>query len=319
MGGSYPATVTLTPSPAGSAAVGVRYAPAFVLAAAVLWGLLGIFGTQAQREGASALEVGFWRAAIGTILFGAQALWVRARLPRGRDLAVTAVFGMVGVGIFYGSYQVAVREGGASLASVLLYTAPAFVAVLGWAVLHERLGRVELTGVVASVGGIALISLGGGQGVNPTPLALSAGVTSGFTYALYYLFGRRYYPRYAPAALFAVMMPVGALCLLPFLAAGDGPGLAGLMRHTPGTWANLVAIGVLCTFLAYTAHAVGLRHLPATRASVIASLEPVVAAGLAAALFGERLSSLALLGAAVVVGAALLLSLTGRADAEALP
>ena len=69
---------------------------------------------------------------------------------------------------------------------------------------------------------------------------------------------------------------------------------------------SLVAIAVLSTYLAYLAYSAGLRHLPATRASVIASLEPVVAAGLAAAIFGERLSALALAGAALVVGAALL-------------
>lgn len=295
-----------------------RWAPAFVLSAAVLWGLLGIFGTQAQREGVSPMEVSFWRAVIGTLLFGAQALAMRAAFPRGRDLAVTAAFGVIGVGVFYSSYQVAVREGGASLASVLLYSAPAFVAVLGWAVLRERLGGREVLGVAASVGGIALISLGGGQGVHPTALALAAGVTSGFTYALYYLYGRRFYQRYHPCALFTVMMPVGALALSPFMVGLEGWSLTGVVGHTPWAWANLVGLGVACTYLAYTAHAIGLRHLPATRASVIASLEPVVAASLAAALFGERLAPLALVGAALVILAALALSIAGRADPQEL-
>ena len=92
---------------AASASSAARWAPALVLGAAVLWGLLGIFGKQAQAEGASPLEVGFWRAAIGTVLFGAHAALTRARLPRGRDLAVTAAFGLVGVSVFYGSYQFA--------------------------------------------------------------------------------------------------------------------------------------------------------------------------------------------------------------------
>ena len=85
-----------------------RWAPVLVLVAAVLWGTLGIFGKQAQAEGASPLEVGFWRAMIGSVLFGAHAVLTRAVLPRGRDLLVTAAFGLVGVSIFYGSYQVVV-------------------------------------------------------------------------------------------------------------------------------------------------------------------------------------------------------------------
>lgn len=261
--------------------------------------MLGIFGKQAQAEGASALEVGFWRAVLGSILFGAHAALRRVRLPRGRDLLVTAGFGLVGVSVFYGSYQVAVRDGGASLAAVLLYTAPAFVAVLSWLVLAERLGPREIAGVVVSFGGIVLISLGGGEGVHATPLAVAAGITAGLTYALYYLFGRRYFAVYEPAALFAVAMPVGALGLLPF---------APPQNHSAWGWLNLLGVGVLCTYAAYALNSAGLRHLPATRASVISSVEPVIAAVLAALVFGERLAPAALVGAAAVVGAAVLIS-----------
>ena len=85
---------------------------------------------------------------------------------------------------------------------------------------------------------------------------------------------------------------------------------------TGGAWLSLWGLALLCTYFAYLAYSAGLQHLPATRASVIASLEPVVAALLAALLFGERLSPLALGGAALVIGAALLLSL-GGGDAPA--
>ncbi|HYO85086.1 MAG TPA: EamA family transporter [Dermatophilaceae bacterium] len=281
---------------------GHRFAPAFIAAAAVSWGALGIFGKQAQEEGVSALEVGLWRAVIGGVLFSAHARLVGARYPRGRHLAATAAFGLVGVSLFYASYQLAVRDGGASLASVLLYTAPAFVAVLGWLMLRERLGRVEIGAVAGSIAGIALISFGGGEGVSVTAAALAFGVTAGFTYSLLYLYGRVFFNRYSPAALFSVMMPVGALGLLPFVP------LRGLTSHSAWAWLNLAGVGVLCTYLAYIAYSAGLRHLPAARASVIATVEPVVAAVLAALVFAERLSPLALVGAACVLASALLLS-----------
>lgn len=138
-------------------------APLLILVAAVLWGLLGILGKNAQGAGVSPLEVAFWRAALAGGLYALHALVTRAPLPRGRDLLVTAAFGVLGVSVFYGSYQLAVRAGGASLASVLLYTAPAFVALFGWAVLRERLGVREMTAVVGTLAGIALISLGAGR------------------------------------------------------------------------------------------------------------------------------------------------------------
>ena len=274
-------------------------APLLILIAAVLWGLLGILGKNAQSAGVTPLEVAFWRAALAGILFGLHAGVTRAPLPRGKDLWVTTAFGILGVSVFYGAYQLAVRSGGASLASVLLYTAPAFVAVMGWAFLKEKLGGRELLAVVGTLGGIALISLGGGQGVTVNASALAYGLTAGFTYSLYYLYGKAYFDRYTPAALYAVALPIGAVGLLPFLH---------FTHKTPAAWLSLAGLAVLCTYFAYLAYSAGLKHLPATRASVIASLEPVVAALLAATLFDERLSALALAGAALVIGAALLLS-----------
>ena len=276
-----------------------------LLTAAFLWGLLGIFGKLAFALGLSPLEVAFWRAALGGGLYLLHALSVRARFPRGLDALVTALFGLAGVSVFYASYQLAVQSGGASLASVLLYTAPAFVALSGWLVLKERLGLRELLAVAATLSGIALISLGGGQGVHPGAAALGWGLLAGLTYSLYYLYGKFYFPRFAPVALYAVALPVGATGLAPFTP---------FVHKSLTAWGLLLVIAFFSTYLAYLAYAVGLRWLPATRASVIASLEPVVAAMLAAIVFGERLSALAILGAAIVLGAALLLSLPGRKE-----
>lgn len=292
------------------AAAGGGGAVALILAAATLWGLLGIFGKYALAAGLHPLEIAFWRAVLGGVLFGLHARATRARLPRGRDLLVTVGFGLLGVSVFYGAYQLAVRAGGASLASVLLYTAPAFVALLAWLFLRERLGKRELASVAVTMLGIALISFGGSSGVRVTPLAVTFGLLSGFTYALYYLYGKAYFLRFSPAALLALALPVGALGLAP---------LVPFAHKTPVAWAALGATAVLSTYLAYLAYGAALRTLNATRASVLASLEPVIASLLAAALFAERFTPLGLFGAALVVGAALTLSLPGAKRANSQP
>ena len=280
-------------------------APLLILTAAVLWGLLGILGKQAQAAGVGALEVAFWRASLGGALFAAHAAATRSALPRGRDLGVTALFGILGVSAFYGAYQLAVKAGGASLASVLLYTAPAFVALLGWAFLRERLGGRDLLAVAGTLGGIALISLGGGQGVTASAPALGFGLAAGFTYSLYYLYGKAYFHTYAPASLYAVALPVGALGLLP---------LVSFTAKTPAAWGSLLAIAFLSTYLAYLAYSAGLKHLPATRASVIASLEPVVAGGQGARGWQGRGAPRGRRGGALVIAAALTLSLDKKAE-----
>jgi DME family drug/metabolite transporter len=271
-----------------------------ILVAAVLWSLLGIFGRLAQARGIAPLEVALWRAVIGGALFAVHARVTRAALPRGRDLAITAGFGIAGVSILYGSYQLAIQAGGASLASVLLYTAPAFVAVLSWRFLGEAIGVRAWLCVATTIGGVALISAGGVTGIEVSPAAIGFGLTSAVTYALYYLVGKLTFGRLAPAAVFAVAMPVGALGLLPFVTFAAKDGTA---------WLILIAMGVLSTYLAYLLYGIALRRLPATRTSVLASIEPVFAAALAALFLGERLSGLAYLGGAMVAAAAVGFSL----------
>ncbi len=269
-----------------------------MVGAALCWSLLGILGKHAQNAGVGPVEIGLWRAIIAGTLFFGHALATKTPLPRGRDAVAIGAFGLIGVSLFYWSYQVAVRAGGASLAAVLLYTAPAFVAVLSWLLLRERLARFDALAVIACVAGIALISIGGGTGIDVTAVSLSAGLTAGASYALYYLVGRYFFQRYEPPAVFAIMMPVGALGLLPFSSAHP---------TNPGAWIAVAGLGIIATYIAYLLHGAGLKGMPATKASVIACVEPVAAAALAALFFGERPGLAALIGAAIVICAAVAL------------
>ena len=268
-----------------------------ILLAAVLWGLLGPVAYVALREGMAPLEIAFWRAAIAAVLYAAHAVargsW---RIARG-DVPVVAGFGLVGVSLFYGAYMLAVQTGGAALASVLLYTAPAWVALLAWLVLRERPTRRKLAAVAITVVGVALVALGGGGEVRVGAAAIGWGLVAGWSYALYYLFGRRYFARYAAPAVFAVALPVGALGLLPFVSFAPKSAAA---------WGAILFVAVVPTYGAYLLYAAGLRRVEATRAATVATVEPVVAALAAWAAFGERLAPLAALGGAVVLAGVLL-------------
>lgn len=279
---------------------------AYVILAAVLWGLLGPVSRFAFREGVEPLEAAFWRAALGGVLFGAHAL-VRGRVRvAARDLPAVAGFGLVGVGLFYGAYFQAVREGGAALAAVLLYTAPVWVAVLAVLFLGERLGARKAGALAVAFAGVAGIALGTGEGVRITSGALFWGLLSGWAYALYYLFGKRYFARYETPTLFLYVLPVGALALLPFVELGP---------RSPLVWGVFLFLAVVPTYGAYLLYSAGLRRVEATRAATVATVEPVVAAVAAYLLWGERLSPAGYLFAGLVlVGVVLMVS--GRGSAE---
>src|SRR5690625_7431052 len=103
--------------------------------AAACWGLLGPVSRLAFSEGVSPLEVSFWRAAIGCILFGIHALATRASLPMRRDVPAFILFGLINSVLFFASYQLAVQQHRTSVAAVLLNTAPDTVS-LACAVWH---------------------------------------------------------------------------------------------------------------------------------------------------------------------------------------
>lgn len=271
----------------------------YVLAAACLWGLIGPLSKLAFAAGMDTVEVAFWRTTMAWFLFAGQAVWTREIRIAPRDLPAVAGFGVVGIAGLFGAYVVAVAAGGAALASVLLYTAPAWVALFSWLLLKEPMGGFKIAAVAATILGVAGISLGpgfSGQGAIGAK-AIVFGLLSGVTYALYYIFGKYYLSRYRTPTLFLYALPVGALSLLPFVRF-TRPTLAGALP--------CLALAVLSTYGAYSIYYAGLKHLEATRAAVVATLEPVIAAVLAYAMFGECFSPVGYLGAGLIISSVLL-------------
>jgi drug/metabolite transporter, DME family len=271
---------------------------ALVFAAAVLWGLIGLFTRALLDAGLLALEIAFWRALLAGGAFALHAALIgRLRVRRGVDALALALFALVGVTLFYGSLTLAIDTGGISLAFVLLYTAPAFVAVLAWPLLGERLTPAKAGLVALALAGVLLVAAAGegGSGVRVTPTSLTWGLLAGLSYASYYLFGKWVLARHATVTIYAVVLPIGALGLLPFVRFAP---------KDPQVWLLLVTLALVSTYLAYLLYYTGLRTVEASRAVLVATVEPVVAAALAAAVYGERLGPYGVAGAGLILVAA---------------
>ena len=270
----------------------------YVLCAAALWGLIGPLSKLSFAAGMDTVEVAFWRTTLAWLLFAGQAIINRETRIAPRDLPAVAGFGVAGIAGLFGAYVVAVAAGGAALASVLLYTAPAWVALMSWLFLKEPMGGFKVAAVCATIAGVTGVSLGSGAaGAVIDTRAIGFGLLSGITYALYYIFGKYYLGRYKTPTLFLYALPVGSLTLLPFV------------HFTRPTWQGALpclALALFSTYGAYSVYYAGLRRLEATRAAVVATLEPVLAALLAYLMFGECFSPLGYLGAVLIIGSVLL-------------
>ena len=262
-----------------------------MLLAAASWALIGPVSRLAQAAGLGPVEIAFWRALFGGGLFILHSLVKRQAPPRGRDLGGVVLFGLVGVSLFYLSYQLAVAYGGAALASVLLYTAPAWVVVGSLLFLRRPVVRTQIVLVIMTLLGVLLLSWPQ-QGFKVSLAGVGWGLASGLTYALYYIYGKLQFTKYPPTVLFALALPVGVLGLLPW---------ASFAPKSAVVWWSLLTLSFVSTYLAYWFYSLGLRWLEATRASLVATLEPVLASLLAFVWWGERFSLLGYVGAALII------------------
>jgi drug/metabolite transporter (DMT)-like permease len=282
-----------------------------VFAAALLWSLIGLFSQGLLDAGVGAIEIAFWRAVLAGGLFAAHAAWRKGlRLKRRRDLGLLTCFGLVGVTLFYTSLVLAIDTGGISLAFILLYSAPVFVAILAWLVLGESMTPRKAALVALAVLGVVLVSQDGGSGITVSATSLFWGLAAGLSYASYYIFGKWLLNRYQPVTVFAYILPLGALGLLPLVSFSAKGALE---------WLLLALLAVVSTYLAYLVYALGLKRVEASRAVLVATVEPVAAATLAALVFGERFSLWGLVGAGLILLAAVLAALPTRTRSRSAP
>ncbi len=206
---------------------------------------------------------------------------------------------------FYFSYPQAVIQTSVTTAAVLLYTAPAFVTLIAWRVWGEPLGARKLVALTLAFVGCALVA----RAYEPAQLSLNGvglafGLAAGFTYALYTVFSKSALERFESWTALTYALFFGVLFLLPLQTLD---GFAPLVQQ-PGAWIFLLAIAVGPTLGSLALYNAGLSRVPASNASLVATIEPVVASVLAFSFLGERLEFLQLVGGALVIAGAVWLS-----------
>lgn len=276
-----------------------------VLVAALLWGTIAVSTEGIYRVAqTNALSIGFWRLA-----FAVPALWFllwRVVGPTAlnvsrRDWLLMAVIGCM-MALYQVSLFTAIPYLGVTVAVIItICTAPVLIAVLAAVFLKEAFtGRVAIALALALSGTVLVAGLtpqefmARGQQVTGVLWALGSGVG----YAIITLVSRALAGRYHPLQPVSFGFTAGALFLLPFAL------LNGLVINYPLTgWGLLIYLGLFPTALAYWLFFKGMKHTPATTASILVLLEPLVAALLAAWLYGERLEPTGWLGAALLLSA----------------
>lgn len=273
----------------------------FVLLAALCWGTLGPVAKFATDV--DPVDLGLLRALTGGICFFLHALVTKQLRVARKDIPVFIIFSIFGVACFFAVYQAAIPRVGAGMASILLYTAPAWVALLSVLFLKEKLTCIKTISLALCMVGAGMACFAPGGQFDG--LGILFGLAAGFTYSLHYLFGKTYLKDYSAITLYAWVLPLGFLFLLCY------QGFPNIWStFTINTSVSSVALwhGVVTTYAAYFFYCKGLERLEATRVSVIATMEPIFAIFLGWFFWSENLGTLGYIGAALVVVGVLLSS-----------
>ena len=278
------------------------------MGAGFLWGFMGILAKLAYTQSIGPISLAWFRLVVAIPLLGTFLVIKRYHVRISRHEMILFIgFGFCSLTVFEALYFTAYSYTTIQHAAALLYTAPAFVAILSWMILKEKFTRSKIFAVVLSVtGALLIVGITRGQPLfgSTTQLGDWLAIISGLAYSSWYIFGKILGQKREPAVTTFVAMVFGALLLLPIMVAFEG-------IHPPTSvygWELVVIVGLVPTAIAYVLYLTGLKLIDSTKASVFAIVEPLTAAVFGFLLLQETLSYDSIVGFILIVSSIVLLA-----------
>jgi drug/metabolite transporter (DMT)-like permease len=231
-------------------------------------------------------------------------------------LLLTAAF--LGIPVQYLLQFYALSLTTVSHAALMVGTMPVFLAIGATIFTHERLGRLGWLALAGSTCGVTLITLsstraqsmqGGPSLEGDLLVVVSLMLSLGWI-----LLNRHLMQGHSPLVVTAYGVLSGTVMLIVWVLATSGPPpVHGL---SPRVWFASAASGLLCTASTMLLWNWGIHRVPASRAGVFLNIEPAMGSLLGVALLGDRLGAGAWVGGALIIAAAVVLTTSGKTDAE---
>lgn len=276
------------------------------IAGATCWGLIGLFIIPLYDRGFTPWDVVAIRGIFTfVILFLLMVIFYRDQLRTRLKDHLFFAGGIFSIALFNFFYFEVFSQSSLSLAVTLLYTGPLFVTILSRLFFKEALTIRKGVALALAVIGCAFVVglLPFGQGGIPMRTLLM-GVLSGFCYALYSIFSKPITKRYSALTITTYTFFYTSIFML---FTSDILKKTNQFQHGD-VWVSAVLLALVATvggFLFYTS---GLKHLEASKASILATIEPIVAVLTGVLFLGEHLRGWQLLGIGLVLYSAILVA-----------
>ncbi len=277
-----------------------RWLPYVVLSVAVLIvSAAAILVRIAHGEGVASLTIAAWRLSLAaTLLLPVVALRARTEIrAMSRHEWLLGAAAGVFLAMHFASWISSLAYTSIASSTALVSTNPVWIALVSWLLFRESLDRWLVLGIVAAIGGSALIffsdsqAAGVHEGSSPL-LGNGLAVIGSITVCGYLLIGRKLRKRVSLLSYIWLVYSSAAIVLM-LMAATSGAALTGFSALA---WTCLAGLALGPQLLGHTAFNWALKHVSATFIAIVILGEPIGSALLAWLIFGEGFAPLQLAG-----------------------
>lgn len=285
----------------------------YVFIAGTLWGTVSIFVKGMQAYGSNTFYTSFLRVFIGFLLLAAFTIikeGPKAFLVNRKTLVACILLGLFTQGFFNIAYSTSLEYIGASLAAVLLYTAPLFTTIFSFFLFKENITKIKGLALLINIIGCALTITGGSfSSLSFNVKGVAIGVAAGFFYSLAAIFGRLT----TGQASSLVVTTYNFLFASLFLGIGLRPWNLVASPLDPKLLLFGLGYAIIPTALAYAIYFTGVQRIKETsKVPIAASIETVSATLVGIFIFHESLGIGNLIGIALVLSSIVIMNLKRR-------
>lgn len=273
----------------------------YIFLGGVFWSTIGFIVSKISDYNFSSDEIAFFRMTVGFIII---TIYGKLFVPTMFKITKKGILYAVGVGIisqwiFNISYLGSITMIGASMAAVLLYTSPIFVAIFSRIFYKEKINKIKLISLVFCVIGAFLAVTGGVinfKGLNSVGIFL--GLMAGITYAMLPILSKNALKEMDNITMISYSFIVAAL----LMCFRINPIETISKINTIPVFIYILAIGLIPSALAYIVYLKGiLSGVELSIAGVVASVELVFSVLIGWILLNEDFSVIKLLGVIFMV------------------
>ena len=333
-----------------------KFAPIFVILAAIFWGILVVFVRAFGKADFGSMEIVTMRvytsvifAWIMFLLFDHNSQRKKPKSPKKpqrssnpqtttpksfhlRDSWCFIGTGLVSIVFFSYCYFRNVEVSSAAVAAILMYTSPIFVTLLSALFFKEKFTKIKGLALILAIIGCALVSgiasiltpvtsgvesalASATTGLATSPVSLPGillGLGSGIGYALYSIFGRFALNKgYTPFFVTAMTFTFACVGVLPFVNILT---LATKLINEPKYILLALIMGLVGSCTPFALYTLGLRYMEASKAAILATLEPIVTALVGTFFYKEPIDLFIVIGIVMVLVAGILCSRPEKKD-----